>query len=373
MTSSPVVGTVRVVGAGLIGASVGLALSRTGVTVLLSDPSPTAAALASDLGAGRVAGPADPMPDLVVVAAPPDVTAAVVATELLAWPSATVTDVASVKGEILTGVQRELAARGADPGAADRYVGSHPMAGRERSGAVAAREDLFVGRPWVIADRDGADAAAVFMVDWLVAAVGASPVRMAADCHDAAVAAVSHAPQVAASLVAARLRDLPIEAVSLAGQGVRDVTRIAESDPVLWTQILAGNAESVSQVLVALQQDLGEVVAALHELASSGEAAGARAVLARTVAAGQAGRARIPGKHGAAPTRYGVVTVVVPDEPGRIARLLTDVGEAGVNLEDLRLEHDLGREVGVVELLVVPAVVESLAQALIALGWKVHV
>lgn len=364
---------VRIVGTGLIGTSIGLALVRAGQDVALADPSPTAAALARDLGAGRIAA-AGEEPDLVVVAAPPDVAADVVLAELLRWPHAVVTDVASVKAAVLAGCLRRAHDRGLDVGMLARYIGGHPMAGRERSGAVAARDDLFEGRPWVICAHATTTPQAVEALRWLAQRVGAAVVTMPAQEHDLAVAAVSHAPQVASSLVAARLRDLPMDAVGLAGQGLRDVTRIADSDPALWTQILAGNAGAVADVLAAVRDDLTAVVAALRDLTDDPEVApGARAVLARCVAAGQAGRARIPGKHGTTPTQYGVVTVVVSDEPGTVARLLTDVGDAGVNMEDLRIEHQLGRERGVVEILVLPAAAEPLADELRRLGWAAHV
>ena len=137
-----------------------------------------------------------------------------------------------------------------------RYVGGHPLAGRERSGAVAARGDLFAGRPWVLTPTAECDPAAVARVRQLAESVGAVVSIMDAGQHDEAVAVVSHLPQVAASLVAARLREVPEAAVALAGQGVRDVTRIAASDPVLWTQILAGNAGAVRRVLQLAQDDL---------------------------------------------------------------------------------------------------------------------
>jgi len=201
---------------------------------------------------------------------------------------------------------------------------------------------------------------------------------MAPDEHDAAVAAVSHVPQLAASLVAGRLRDLDQEAVSLSGQGIRDVTRIAASDPAMWTQILTANAPAVHAVLLAVRSDLDAVLAALADLgAETGDeparAIGARAVLARTVADGNAGQARIPGKHGAARTAYATVVVVVPDEPGALGRLFHDVGAAGINLEDLHMEHGIGQLFGLAELAVLPAAVEPLTTALRALGWPVHV
>lgn len=375
MTPTRTRGPVRVVGTGLLGTSVGLALATRGVDVLLADPSPSAVALARDLGAGRPATDDDPPPALVVVAAPPDVTGDVVADELARWPDAVVTDVASVKA----GPLRRVADRGGDLA---RYVPGHPLAGRERGGAVAARADLFAGRPWVVVP--GANPAAVRRVEDLVTDLGATPVALSAAAHDEAVAIVSHVPQVAASLVAARLRDAPAEAVALAGQGLRDVTRIAASDPALWVQILGGNAAPVRRVLGALRDDLDVVLDALDRLAGGGAddagaaagdggpAVGASAALAALVAAGNDGHARIPGKHGAPPTPYAVVTVVVPDRPGELGRLFSDMGEIGVNLEDLRLEHSPGQPVGLAELSVVPAARERLETALSHRGWVVH-
>lgn len=354
---------VKVVGTGLVGTSIALALRGKGVDVVLTDPSPTARALARDLGAGRFAVPDDD-PGLVVVAAPPDVVADVIAAELLAHPRAVITDVASIK----TGPLNALRHNGSDLG---RYVGGHPLAGRERSGPVAARADLFLGRPWVLTPAPESGAQALAVVRAMATALGASVTVMDAADHDEAVAAVSHVPQIAASLVAARLRELPDRAVALAGQGIRDVTRIAASDPGLWTQILAGNSAAVARTLRAMHADLAGLIAALDALAE-GPATGARATIAALVASGNEGQARIPGKHGAAPTSYAHVVVLVPDQPGELARLLHDVGAAGVNLEDLRLEHSEGQPVGLAEVAVVPAAEQRLVAALRALGWNVQ-
>jgi prephenate dehydrogenase len=358
-------GTVRVIGTGLLGTSVGLALAGHGTRVLLSDPSPTALAVARDLGAGEV-DPGGLRAGLTVVAAPPDVTAVVVARALDEDPTSTVTDVASVKAGVLRGVVEA----GAD---LSRYVGGHPMAGRERSGPVAARGDLFVGRPWVICPTEKSDSARVDVVRWLARAVGAVPVSMPALEHDAAVALVSHVPQVAASLVAAQLRDAPDEAVALAGQGLRDVTRIAASDPMLWAAILGANAGPVAGVLERLRDELGNVIGALRALEgeSRATATGARATLAGAIARGNLGRERIPGKHGGRPTRYAALTVVLPDQPGQLARLFADIGAAGINIEEIGLEHAPGRAVGLVDIAVLPAAEAALEAALAATGWRV--
>jgi prephenate dehydrogenase len=359
------VGPVRIVGTGLLGASIGIGLRARGVDVVLTDPSPSALALACDVGAGRRPGTDDGDPALVVVAAPPDVTGDVVLAELASHPGAVVTDVASVKAGPLARVE-------AGGGDLSRYVPGHPLAGRERSGAVAARGDLFIGRPWVLAPTPVSTPAAVRGVHDLVLDLGATPVRMDAAAHDQAVALVSHLPQLAASLVAARLREADPVAVALAGQGLRDVTRIAASDPALWVQILGANAGPVAVALRGLRDDLDRVLVALEDLAAKHDAPGARVAVARAVAAGNEGHALIPGKHGAAPTTYATVTVVVPDRPGELGRLFTEMGEIGVNLEDLHIEHSPGQPVGLAEISVLPPVRERLETELRARGWTVH-
>lgn len=355
MTESRISGQVRIVGTGLLGASIGHALGARGVDVILHDASRANVTLAIDYGAGRAATPGDD-PVLVVVAVPPDVTADVVAAELAAWPRAIVTDVASVKSGILA----DVTATGAD---ASRYIGSHPLAGRERGGAIAARADLFVGRPWVITEGSTAGRR---LIEDLVLELGAVPVAMTAEQHDASVALVSHVPQVVATLLARRLSAAPDTAVALAGQGLRDTTRIAASDPELWVQILGANAVPVTEILRAYRDDLDAVLAALDKP----DAPGARRTVADALAGGNAGVARIPGKHGQA-KHFSQLVIMVDDRPGELARLLTEIGEAGVNMEDLRLEHSPGAQVGLAEISVLPEVEERLAAELGARGWKI--
>lgn len=362
---------VHVVGTGLIGTSVGLALTRSGWEVTLEDASITTASLARDLGAGSLPGPVPAEPQLVVVATPPDVTASVVAASLERWPAAVVTDAASVKGIVV----ERLRAAHADLA---RYCGSHPMAGRERSGAIAGRADLFHGRAWVLTPTHETASASLELVRRAAEDAGGAVVVLDAAEHDIAVAAVSHVPQLAASLVAARLEHLPDSAVALAGQGLRDVTRIAASEPGLWTQILSGNARAVRDVLLEVAADLETVIAALGELGADpvstlpADAPGARGILARTVAAGNAGHARIPGKHGSAPRTYETVRVLIPDEPGQLGRLFAAIGELGINIEEFRLEHGLGQAFGLGEVDVVPSSGGALADGLREKGWRLH-
>ena len=374
-------GPVLVIGSGLLGASLGLALRAGGVEVLLEDASPTSLRLAQDIGAGRplsdwaadTGEQREAGPGLVVVATPPDVADRCVVHALRAYPRAFVTDVASVKDAVMSDALAELGRQGvAEAGA--RYVGSHPMAGRERSGAGAADADLFYGRPWVVVAHEGSSPEAVLAVRALASDVGGVPMEMTATMHDRSVALVSHVPQLVSSMLAARLGDAPPEALSLAGQGLRDTARIAASDPRLWTAILAGNAGPVAEVLRAIQRDLDDLVTHLDAAARLGPLRGGSVgAINRVMEAGNRGVARIPGKHGGAPRRYAEVQVLVPDSPGELGRLFSDVGAAGVNVEDFSMEHSPGQSAGLAMVSVLPAAAAHLEAALDARGWRVVV
>jgi prephenate dehydrogenase len=349
---------VRIVGAGLLGASVGLGLRALGVDVILDDSSPSNLSLAIDYGAGRAARDTD-NPRLIVVAVPPDVTVRVVAEQLAAFPDALVTDVASVKVAVLAGLRGAAAD-------VDRYIGSHPLAGRERGGPISARGDLFLGRPWVITPHDAMPAAQVGVIEDLVLDLGAVPVIMTAEQHDSSVALVSHVPQVIASLLARRLIGGTESALSLSGQGLRDTSRIASSDPELWVQILGANAGAVVEVLRDFRTDLDQAIAVLGDPGLPG----ARRGLAELLAGGNRGVARIPGKHGQ-DRRFSQIIVMVDDKPGELARLLTEIGDIGVNVEDLRLEHSPGQQIGLAEIAVLPEAESGLVADLEARGWRI--
>lgn len=349
---------VRIVGTGLLGASIGLALRSQGVDVVLADSSPSSVRLAADLGAGRPAEKTD-SPQVIVVCVPPDVTADVIEAELTAYPDAVVTDVASVKLAPLN----QLRERGVN---ITHYIGSHPLAGRERGGAINARGDLFIGRPWVVCRDEDTPAWALALVEDLALDVGAVPIEMTPIAHDEAVGLVSHVPQIVSSLMAKQLEGATDDAVRLAGQGVRDVTRIAASSPELWIQILGANKDSIVGVLENLQKDLQNVTDALRDV----DAPGARKIIAEEMSAGNAGVARLPGKHGQN-RRFAQIVVLVDDRPGQLAQLLTELGELNINVEDLRLEHAEGALMGMVEFSVIPEVRDSLVKDLEKRNWRV--
>lgn len=356
MTTGRIQGAVRIVGAGLIGTSIGLALSKLGIDVSLEDVSPANVRLASDYGAGKPASAAD-QPALIVVCVPPDVTARVVAAELKAYPNAIVTDVASVKNSILDEI------KGTDSDLS-HYVGSHPMAGREKGGASSGRADIFIGRPWVIAEHEQCSAVASKLVEDLALDLQSTPIRMSPLEHDRAVALVSHVPQLVSSLLASRL--IGASGVELAGQGLRDTVRIAASDPKLWVQILGANSAEVVSILDEYANDLNKVIDALRDVSK----AGSLSTIDQTIANGNRGVEQIPGKHGSRHSQFNAYVVMIDDQPGELARLLTEIGEIGINVEDLKLEHSPGAPIGLVELQVLPAVGEKLTKDLTERGWR---
>jgi len=269
---------VTFLGFGLIGGSVALALREVGGWTAAAW-SPSGAGPARAIEAGVVdAAPSrldDALADadLVVLAAPP--TACLALLDRLsgevrtALPgSAVVTDVASTKALL---VARALANR-------LRFVGGHPMAGRETSGFHAATADLFVGRPWVVVPGDPADTVAIERVETLARATGALPVRMDAATHDAAVALISHLPiVVAAALVEAAAgaagepppADWPA-AVALAASGWRDATRLARGDATMGAGIAATNATALAATLRAYRDRLDAWLALLEATGPDG-------------------------------------------------------------------------------------------------------
>jgi prephenate dehydrogenase len=364
--TSPGPRRVAVIGTGLIGTSVALALREQGCDVWLRDRDPAAVALAEGIGAGRrlpASGPPGGPAELAVIAVPPAVTGPVLAQAQAAGLARWYTDVASVK-ELPLASAREL---GCD---ITTFVPGHPISGRERSGPAAARADLFLGRPWAICPAPETSQEAVTAVSALATACGSQPVRMSAAEHDAWAALVSHVPHLAASVLAAALDRAPEGALALAGQGLRDMTRIAAGDSELWTQILAANAAHAADLLTGLAADLTAAAGVLGEVAKGDRAGPAR--LTELLDRGRAGVARIPGKQGGPAPSYQVVQVVIGDRPGELARLFQAAGAAGINIEDVRIEHSPGLAAGVAEIYVAPPAADGLAAALAAGGWPVR-
>lgn len=376
---------VHVLGTGLIGTSIGLAL-RGQAEVLLSDPSADHLATAVERGAGRTWDGLE-VADLFVACTPPGVTAGVLADAIRRGLASTYSHVASAQ----SAVQAEIETLVADVSA---LCGGHPLAGRERGGPSAATARLFVDRPWVVCPSPTTAPSARSSVATLATECGAVVTEAAPDAHDAAVALVSHLPQLAASAVAARLLgndptrrldEAPpsgsagLDPTQLAGPGVQDTTRVAASDPALWVDVLRSNARHVAPVVHALAEDLARAAAALDLLAApaddprAGEAerAAAAAVVRDLLERGRAGRARLPLKQRGTAAPLAAVLVSVPDRPGQLAGVLVSAADAQVNVEDVRVEHLPGRTRGLVELLVTEADAARARRALSQAGWDV--
>lgn len=363
---------VLIIGSGLIGTSIALALRERGTEVMLNDLDAAAARMAADLGAGTVVrdlNNAKGVADIAVIAVPPDDVAATLALAQHFGVAGWYTDVASVK-RLPVRRAREL---GCDLAT---YVPGHPMAGREKQGPAAGRADLFRGRIWALLPLEETDPAAVEAVSALALACGAELMHAEPETHDQWVALCSHAPHLVASAMAAQLAPalVPKEALRLSGQGLRDVTRIAAGDPDLWAQIVSANAGPVADVIAAIASDLEQVAtslaeAAVYQVRESGSGDGS---MQRLLRLGQSGEARIPGKHGSTPGSFRVVQVVIADQPGELGRLFAAVGAAGINVEDVHIEHSPGLPSGVVEVAVPPEQGRELINTLQAGGWSVR-
>lgn len=335
--------TAAVLGTGLIGSSVGIALRNAGWTVFGWDPDPDA--LVGALGVGAIDQAAldrfDVVrdADLIVFAGPP----AAIETELMAIETdALVTDVAGVK-EPMVAAAKHL----------PRFVGGHPMAGRETSGPAGASGGLFRGATWVLT-TDGVEADDLAFMSDLVASFGAVPVQMAAADHDQAVAAISHLPQVVAwALVNRVARDQ--SALDLAAGGFRDLTRIALSGSSWWPEVLTENRNALVELLRRLSGDLN----AWADLVDEGnhEQIGASMLSARAA-------------RGSLTAPVASVGVILEDEPGEIARVGHALEVSGVDLRDLQLRHATHGGGGILTLSVRSAEAEILAETLRNEGFR---
>ncbi len=329
-------------GTGLIGASMGIGLRRLGWTVVGWDPNEASLATALAMGAldEICAAPAVGTGfDLIVLAGPP----AAIEQELVRLQTdALVTDVAGVKAPMV--------AAGAN---LRRYVGGHPLAGRETSGPQGASGSLFQGATWVLT-TDNVDAASLAEMSDLVAKLGAIPVHLTARQHDEAVAAISHLPQVLASALVNRVaRDQG--ALDLAASGFRDLTRIALSSPSWWPDVLVENRA----VLGGMLRDLGGDLLAWADLIEEQN----RLQIGAALLSARAARSSL-----AAPVTS--VGVVLEDRPGEIARVGHALETSGVDLRDLQLRHATHGGGGVLTLSVRAADAELLASTLRSEGFS---
>jgi len=342
---------VRIVGSGLIGTSIALGLVQRGIAVEMVDSDPSSQALAMDLISGRPVTD----PELVVFALPTSGLSMVIDQEIALNPDSTFMDVGSVKSEVVQKVETFS-------GLSTRFLPTHPMAGREIGGAGSARADLFQGRSWILTPSADLAESSKELVLELIQALGATAVELSAPDHDRAVAKISHLPQIAASLVAKQLTGTPAEWMELAGQGLRDTTRIAGSDESLWKEIIYSNRIELRQLLINLQNDLDSMINALEDPSK----------IAELIAAGREGKAAIPGKHGGVAREYWYLPIVIDDKPGQLGSIFNECAAMDVNVEDLIIEHSPGQLSALITLALSQTDAEKLSAHLASIGWNVH-
>jgi prephenate dehydrogenase len=302
-----------VLGTGLIGASIGLGLAGRGWQVIGWDPDEAALATAAERGA--VTSRADSMEslassdlDLLVVATPPKATPRVL--EGLTT-GALVTDVTGVKHAVI------------DAGShLRRFVSSHPMAGREVSGPRAGDASLFNGAAWIVI-TDGASEGDMTELERVARLLGAHPERLDAATHDRVVTAVSHLPQLLASALITEATTA-VPDLSLVGGSFRDLTRVAASDPTMWTELLDANRALVGEMLGRFGERLSQMARIVSERRTDDMTA--------TLEHG----ARL---YGDLHAPVGLVEVALPDRPGELAAVGRALDHARVDVRDLQLRH----------------------------------
>jgi len=344
---------VRVVGAGLIGTSIALGLASRGASVELHDEDQNALDLAKDLLAPHVKVG---VPDLVIVATPPKTILNVLKREFGNNPQATFIDVGSVKNNLVLEVETltELAAR---------FVGSHPMAGREVAGPSSAQADLFQGRAWILTPTSVTEESSIDLAKEVVEALGATAYIMSAPAHDSLLARISHLPQITSTALAGAIEQIG-DNLNLSGQGLRDMTRIANSDGELWSEILLENQNEVLKAISEYQ----DIIAHLKDALESRD----ESALKNLFINGNKGRAKVSGKHGSKPRNYSHLLIVIKDEPGALSQLFEQCAAINANIEDLSIEHSPGQLTGLITLAFSPDDALRVQDHLLSHDWKVH-
>ena len=347
-------GTARratVVGVGLVGGSIGLALRARGWHVHGVDPDEGRLDRAVEMGAIDVAG-WDAEAEVTFVATPVGRIAEAVSEALAAAPSGLVTDVGSVKAPVVAAVGN------------DRFIGGHPMAGSEQEGLDGAEADMFIDAIWVLTPTEATDGNALAQLRSTVASLGAEILTLAPDRHDSLVALVSHVPHLTAATlmgIASARSEEHSAVLRLAAGGFRDMTRVAAGHPGIWPDICRENAAAIDDVLDDLIRALDDV----RSEVSSGDHDG----LLRRLEAARTARVSLP-TGAPRPSELSEVRVPVLDQPGELAAITLLATDLDVNIYDMEIAHSAEGDRGVVLLIVESDMVERLKGGLMAKGYR---
>ena len=320
------VGSLAIVGTGLLGASVALAAKRAGVAQVTGWDADqetlqeAAGAKALDASAGSLAEAVAGV-ELVVVAVPVGVLVATTREVLAsAAPDATVTDVGSTKRGLAHDIDDA------------RLVPGHPLAGGATGGPARAAADLFDGATWFLTPVASTDASRVELVEQFVASLGARTIKLDADTHDRLLALTSHLPHALANLLMQSVAQAGDEALGYAGASLREMTRVAGANPAVWADIFVENGDLIADALAAHGEAIGEVERALRERD--------RAFFERWIAEAAQTRSRmLEYAYRTEARMLNRIRVRIPDQPGVLARITQTLGAAGINIEDFELRH----------------------------------
>jgi len=339
-----------IVGTGLIGGSIGLALRARGWHVTGRDRDAARAARALELGVLDAVGD-DPRADITFIAVPVSAIAAE-AKHALDTTEGVVTDVGSVKAPVVAAVNDR------------RFVGGHPMAGSEQEGVAGADGALFEGATWVLTPTTDTDGDAYSRLQAAVVSLGANVVAVPPERHDALVALVSHLPHLTAATLMGLAADESEEHATLlrlAAGGFRDMTRVAAGSPVIWPDICVENRDAIVESLDRLVDALSRMRAIVSE--------GDRSALLVTLERARSARVNLPAQI-ARPEDLVEIRVPIPDRPGMIAEVTTLASELGVNIEDIEIVHSAEGERGVLVIVVDARQTDLLRGALLARNYR---
>jgi prephenate dehydrogenase len=268
-----------------------------------------------------------------------------------------VMDIASVKSNLLDEVSK-LSEN------AQNFISSHPMAGREVSGAESARADLFQGRAWLGIDSKSSSEQAKEYLTKVVEICGGTLYWLSAKQHDEVVAAISHLPQVLSTSLAYTLAKQDAGTLNLAGQGLRDLLRLSGSNPKLWSELLLANKETLASYLDEMIKTLSQIKHSLSE--------NEQVKLEGIFKTGNDVYAKLPGKHGGQLRNYSYLPIVIDDQPGQLAKIFNECAKIKVNIEDLSIEHSPGQQTGLITLALNEKDAKELSTHLQNAGWNVH-
>jgi prephenate dehydrogenase len=344
---------VKVIGCGLIGTSIALRLKERGHEIWLADADSAHLKLALELVGN--AGESPNRFDLIVLATPVNQIVEVLRDLDRFDENSTVIDVGGLKSKLIVEVDKLT-------DLAKIFVSTHPMAGREVSGPSSAQADLFEGRAFIMVKTEKTLTNACRVAESLGKELGSICYWLTPQEHDATISTVSHLPQILSSLMGKIVNEESAEVLNFAGQGLRDISRLAGSDPGLWEDLLQGNSEAnaigIQRAIVALQK--------LQDDLSTNNREGIKEFLQT----GKTGRAKIPGKHGAKARKYSYLPIVIDDKPGQLAKIFDECALCEVNVEDLDIEHSPNQATGLITLALSANDAEKLQAHLRNKGWR---